>query len=172
MTSFTTESFSLLFFLANSGYCYLNFNGYSKFKQIKKDEDDSVKPATHLAILYAHRGEFDRHRLMRTRSAIFFRRSRLGGSFEKSCDKIAQPDGLALLAIYSNDRRKSREREYLANAGEFNRRYLPCQISAILYSDRGNWRKSRSLHQAHLAILAYKIAKFVAGFSYSKITSS
>ena len=34
-----------------------------------------VKPATHLAILYADRGEFDRqrksHRLMRTHLAIF-----------------------------------------------------------------------------------------------------
>ena len=46
---------------------------------------------------------------------------------------LAQPDGLALLAIRSNGRRKSRE---LANAGEFNRRYLSCQISAILYADR------------------------------------
>ena len=37
----------------------------------------------------------------------FFRRSRRYGSFEKSCDEIAQPDGLALLAILSNDRTKS-----------------------------------------------------------------
>ena len=44
-------------------------------------------------------------------------------------DKIAQPDGLALLASRSNKRRKSRERAHLANAGEFNRRYLTCQIS-------------------------------------------
>ena len=29
----------------------------------------------------------------------FFSRSRRCGSFEKSCDKIAQPDGLTLLAI-------------------------------------------------------------------------
>ena len=49
----------------------------------------------------------------------FFRRSRRCGSFEKSCDKIAQPVGLDLLAIRSNDRRKSRERAHLANAGEF-----------------------------------------------------
>ena len=40
----------------------------------------------------------------------FFLRSRRCGSFEKSCDKIAQPGGLALLAILSNKRRKSRER--------------------------------------------------------------
>ena len=84
----------------------------------------------------------------------FFRRSRRCGSFEKSCDKIAQPDGLVLLAIRSNERRKSRERAHLANAGEFNRRYLTYQISAILYADRGDRRKSQSLHRAHLAIFA------------------
>ena len=86
--------------------------------------------------------------------AIFFNRSRRFGGFEKSCDKIAQPDGLALIAIRSNDRRKSRERAHLANAGKFNRRYLTCQISAILYADRGDRRKSQSLHRAHLAIFA------------------
>ena len=68
----------------------------------------------------------------------FFRRSRRFESFENSCDKIAQPVGLALLAIRSNKRRKSRERAHLADAGEFNRRYLICQISAILYADRGD----------------------------------
>ena len=41
---------------------------------------------------------------------------------------------------------------HLGNAGEFNRRYLTCQISAILYADRGDRRKSQSLHRAHLAI--------------------
>ena len=92
---------------------------------------------------------------MRTHLAIFFRRSRRCGSFEKSCDEIAQPDGLALLPIRSNDRKKSRERRaHLTNAGEFNRRYLTCQISAILYADRGDRRKSQSLHRAHLAIFA------------------
>ena len=117
----------------------------------------SIKPATHLTILYADRGEFDRQRL-RFSLAIdadtpgnFFRRSWRCGSFENSCVKIAQPDGLALLAIRSNKRRKSRERVHLANAGEFNRRYLTCQILAILYADR---RKSQSLHRAHLAIFA------------------
>ena len=38
--------------------------------------------------------------------------------------------------------------------GEFNRRYLTCQISAILYADRGDRRKSQSLHREHLAIFA------------------
>ena len=61
-----------------------------------------------------------------------FRRSRRCGSFENSCDKIAQPDGLAFLAIRSNKHRKSRERAHLANPDEFNRRYLTSQISAIL----------------------------------------
>ena len=37
---------------------------------------------------------------------------------------------------------------------KFNRRYLTCQISAILYADRGDRRKSQSLHRAHLAIFA------------------
>ena len=72
----------------------------------------------------------------------------------KSRAKIAQPDWLTSLTIRSDDRRKSLYRAHLANAGEFNRRYLTCQISAILYADRGNWRKSQSLHRAHLAILA------------------
>ena len=61
----------------------------------------------------------------------FFRRSRRCSSFEKSCDNIAQPDGLPLLAIRCNKRIKTWERSHLANAGEFNRRYLTCQISAI-----------------------------------------
>ena len=38
--------------------------------------------------------------------------------------------------------------------GEFNRRYLTCQISAIFCADRGDRRKSQSLHRAHLAIFA------------------
>ena len=50
----------------------------------------------------------------------FFRRSRRCGSFENSCDRIAKPDGLALLAVRSNKRRRSREQAHLANAGEFN----------------------------------------------------
>ena len=81
--------------------------------------------------------------------ADFFRRSRRCGSFETLCDKIAQPDGLTLLAIHSNDRRKSWERAHLANAGEFNRRYLTCQIPGIF----------RQLRRS-----AYKIARCVAGF--------
>ena len=134
-----------------------------------------LKPATHLAILYADRGEFDRQRKSQ---AIFATdwcghtwRSRRCGSFEKSCDKIAQPDGLALLAIRSNDRRKSREWAHLANAGEFNRRYR-----RYLMSDIGDFiRWSR--RSAKIAIAApgkpgdfhgsrrsaYKIAKCVAG---------
>ena len=34
--------------------------------------------------------------------------------------------------------RKSQGRTDLANSGEFDRRYLTCQISAILYADRGD----------------------------------
>ena len=77
----------------------------------------------------------------------FFCRSRRCGSFENSCHKIAQPDGLALEAIHTNKHRKSRERAHLANASEFNRRYL-------IYANRGDRRKSKSLHRAHLAIFA------------------
>ena len=57
----------------------------------------------------------------------FFRRSRRCGSFKNSCDKIAQPDRLILLAIRSNDRRKSRERAHLA----------------ILYRFYNDFRRSR-----------------------------
>ena len=67
-----------------------------------------MKPATHLAISYDDRGEFDRKRFSLPIDANtlgdFFRRSRQCGSFEKSYDKIAQPDGFALMAIRSNDR--------------------------------------------------------------------
>ena len=135
-----------------------------------------LKPATHLAILYADRGEFDRKRFSPPIDADtlgdFFRRSQRCGSFENSCDKIAQPDGLTLLAIRSNDRRKSRERAHLANAGEFNRRYLTCRISAILIAaiavkitiappgTLDDFCRSRRS--------AYKIAKCVAGFTKTR----
>ena len=68
------------------------------------------------------------------------------------CDEIAQPNGLTLLAIRKNEGRKSRERAHLAN--RFNPRYLTRQISAILYADRGDRRKSQSPHRVHLAIFA------------------
>ena len=114
-----------------------------------------LKPVTHLANLYADRGEFDRQRFSPPIDADttgdFFRRSRrcgtstlfpgsIDGRFEKSCDKIPQPDWLTLLEIRSDERRKPRERAHLANAGKFNRRYLTCQISAILCADRGDRR--------------------------------
>ena len=63
-----------------------------------------LKPATHLAILYADRGEFDR-----THLAIFFADRGDVAVSKSHCDKIAQPDGLTLLAIRSDERRKSRE---------------------------------------------------------------
>ena len=75
---------------------------------------------------------------MRTHLAIFFA-DRGDVAVLKTRDKIAQPDGLALLAICSNKRRKSQEWAHLVNAGEFNCRYLTCQISAILHADRGDW---------------------------------
>ena len=61
---------------------------------------NSLMQATHFAILYADRGEFDRSE-NRTRfsppidvdtpSDCFLRRSRRCDSFENSCDKILQP---------------------------------------------------------------------------------
>ena len=60
-----------------------------------------VKPATHLEILYADHSQFDHQRKSDTPGNIFCQ-SRRCGSFENSCDKISQPDGLALLAIRSN----------------------------------------------------------------------
>ena len=53
-----------------------------------------LKPATHLAISYADRGEFDRQSPPINADTLgdFFRRSQRCGSFEKSCDKIAQSD--------------------------------------------------------------------------------
>ena len=88
----------------------------------------SLKPATHLAILYADRSEFDRERILRMIDADtlgdFLRRSRRFGTsisfpghfprscrhFEKSCDKIAQLDWLTLVTIRSDKRKTSRER--------------------------------------------------------------
>ena len=65
------------------------------------------------------------------------------------CDKIAQPDRLTLLAIRSDERRKSLERAHLTNAGKFNRQYLTCHQSAILYANRGYQRiKSPGVSQA------------------------
>ena len=78
--------------------------------------------------------------------------------FEKSCDNIAQLYWLIFLPTPRGKARKSRERADLANAGEFNRRYLTCQISAILYPDSGDWRKSQSPHRAHL-VIASSVAK-------------
>ena len=43
------------------------------------------------------------------------------------------------MVIRSDERKKSRELAHLANAGEFNRRYLTCQISAI-FADRRDQR--------------------------------
>ena len=71
-----------------------------------------------------------------------------------SCSLIAPLDWLILLATRIGKGRKSRDRADLANVSEFTRRYLTCQISAILYADRGDRRKSQSPHRAHLAIYA------------------
>ena len=61
----------------------------------------------------------------------FFRRSRRCGSFENSCDKIAQPDGLALLAIHSITRRKLRERAHLANQ-------IKSKSNQLYFNNEGN----------------------------------
>ena len=58
------------------------------------------------------------------------------------CHNTAQLDWLILPATRSRKERKSRERADLANASEFNRRYLVDQVSAILNANRGDRRKS------------------------------
>ena len=79
----------------------------------------------------------------------------------KTRDKIVQPDGLALLAIHSNKRRKSRERVHLANAGARYRRFSliaaikPATRLTILYADHRDRRKSPGVPGA---AVAYKIA--------------
>ena len=95
-----------------------------------------------------------RPRLLPTHLAIFFADRGTVAVSKSHCDKIAQPDGLTLLAIRSDERRKSRKCAHLSNAGEFNHGYLICQTSAILYADRGDRRKSQSRHRAHLSIFA------------------
>ena len=70
-------------------------------------------------------------------------------------------DWLIFLPTPRGKARKSRERADLANAGEFNRRYLTCQISAILYLDSGDWRKLQSPQRAHL-VIASSVAKSLA----------
>ena len=70
------------------------------------------------------------------------------------CHNTAQLDWLILPATRRRKERKSRGRADLANAGEFNRRYLVDQISAILNANHGDRRKSQSPYWAHLAIFA------------------
>ena len=79
--------------------------------------------------------------------------------FEKSCDNIAQLDWLIFLPTPRRKARKSRERADLVNSGEFNRRYLTCQIWAILYPDSGDWRKSQSPHLVIASSVAKSLAK-------------
>ena len=57
---------------------------------------------------------------MRTHLSIFFAEGGDVAVLKIHVIKIAQPDGLTLLAIRSNDRRNSRKRAHLVNAGEFN----------------------------------------------------
>ena len=45
--------------------------------------------------------------------------------------------------------------------------WLTCQISAIFYADRGDRRKSQSLHQAHLAIFADRFDRRIKSPSVS-----
>ena len=77
----------------------------------------------------------------------------------KSCDNIAQLDWLIFLPTPRGKAKKSRERADLVNAGEFNRRYLTCQIWAILYPDSRDWRKSQSPHLVIASSVAKSLAK-------------
>ena len=76
-------------------------------------------------IFYSNRGDlklqFHSQATSRPFSAVRVRH------LETSCNKIAQSEWLPLRAIRSHERRKSRERAHLANAGEFNHRYLTYQ---------------------------------------------
>ena len=109
------------------------------------------KPATHLVILYADHDEFDHRRLLPSIDADthtdIFRRSQQCGSFEKSCDKIAQSDGLALLAICSNDHRKSREQAPISDMPDIGhficRPWRAAKIAMAAPGTPGNFRRSR-----------------------------
>ena len=72
------------------------------------------------------------------------------GRFEKSCDKIAQPDVLTLLAICSDERRKSRERAHVSPSHRrrrrkfpFRKRSLPFEtVDAISHNGRCHLKRS------------------------------
>ena len=91
---------------------------------------------THLAIFFANRGDVALQPCPQAPSAAAIH------YFEKSCDKIAQPDWLTLLAIRGDERKTTARTGTLGDSGKFNRRYLTCQISAILYADRGDRQKT------------------------------
>ena len=96
------------------------------------------------------------------------------------CHNTAQLDWLILPATRSRKERKSRARADLANAGEFNRRYLVDQISAILNADL---RRSRRSAKIAIAVLgtpgdfrqsprsSYKTARCVIGFRINHRTN-
>ena len=96
----------------------------------------------------------------------FFRRSRRCVSFKNSCDKIAQPDRLILLAIRSNDCRKSRERAHLAILYRFyNVRYrrlnLPAFAKCARSRDipRSSLRIAREVNPSGWAIFLHDFSK-------------
>ena len=95
-----------------------------------------------------------RHGLMRTHLAIFFADRGDVAVLKTRVIKSPNLTGWLYWRFTAINVENPRERAHLANTGEFNRRYLTCQISAILYADRGDRRKSQSLHRAHLAIFA------------------
>ena len=107
-----------------------------------------IKIHVRLEIHTAHAGTGvnKSHRLMRTHLAIFF--ADRGDVAVLKTQVIKSPNLMGWLywrfaAINVENRGK-----------EFNRRYLTCQISAILYANCGDRRISQSLHRAHLAIFA------------------
>ena len=146
-----------------------------------------LKLATHPAILYADRREFDRKRFSPPIDADtpgnFFTDRGYAALQRCSCDKIAQPDWLTLLAIHSDERRKSRERAHFANVAanliadiwhaRYRRFYTP---SAAIGENRNRctghtWRFSPIGMSLGVAVdlrrsrrSAYKIVKCVAGF--------
>ena len=104
-------------------------------------------PATHLATIYADRGEFDRqhfrHRLMRTHLAIFS--PDRGDVAVLKTHVIKSPNLMGWLywrfiAIIVENRGNGHTWRMPANL--IADTDLTCQISAILYADRGDRRKS------------------------------
>ena len=101
---------------------------------------DNVKRATHLAILYADRGEYDRQRKSQANFATnwcghdFF--SPIAAMCHFNIVHVIKPPNLIDVLYWQFAVMSVENRGNGHTLGEFNRRYLTSQISAILYADR------------------------------------